>query len=195
MGTESASPSVIDATGRPALALIPEFPGGRWWVAHTRPRSEKAFAQDLSGRGVFYYLPLQRRVTVSRRTGRTSRSLLPLFPGYVFLYGSEEHRRLALTTNRIANLLDVHDPARLLAELRQIERALASGAVLDRGPALDVGAWARIVSGPMSGLEGVIAQRLPRLRLALSVHMLSQSVVVEVAADQVEAIEGPSYWS
>jgi len=174
-------------------AAIPDNLPGLWWVAHTRPRNEKALALDLRARGIFHYLPLCVRATRSKNSGRLSRSLVPVFPGYVFLNGSDLQRQQALTTNRIANTLPVVNQAELVGELRQIQRLLLAKTGFALEPAIEIGAWARVIAGPLEGLEGVVTKRLSRLRLALNVRMLSQSVVVEVSRDLLERIDGPSY--
>ena len=174
-------------------AAIPDDLPGLWWVAHTRPRNEKALALDLRAREIFHYLPLCVRTTRSKNTGRLSRSLVPVFPGYVFLNGSDVQRQQALTTNRIAKTLPVVNQAELAGELRQIQRLLLAKTGFALEPAIEIGEWARVIAGPLEGLEGVVTRRLSRLRLALNVRMLSQSVVVEVSRDLLERIDGPSY--
>jgi transcription antitermination factor NusG len=174
---------------------VPDNLPGLWWVAHTRPRNEKALALDLRARRVFHYLPLRLRTTRSKTSGRVSRSLVPVFPGYVFFNGDEPQRQHALMTKRIANTLAVVNQAELIGELRQIQRLLRSQADFDWEPVIQVGQWARVIAGPLQGIEGIVCKRLPRLRLALNVRMLSQSVVVEVSRDLLERIEAPSYAS
>ena len=51
------------------------------------------------------------RSVVSRRM---SRSIVPVFPGYLFFLGTDEQRYLALTTNRIANILPVPNQQQLV---------------------------------------------------------------------------------
>ena len=172
---------------------IPDNLPGRWWVAHTRPRNEKALALDLRARGIFHYLPLCIHKTRSKNTGRLSRALVPVFPGYLFLNGSDAQRQQALITNRIAQTLPVVNQAELVGELRQIQRLLVANTDFALEPAIEVGQWARVIAGPLEGLEGVVSKRLTRLRLALNVRMLAQSVVVEVSRDLLERIDEPSY--
>jgi transcription antitermination factor NusG len=174
-------------------AAIPDHLPGRWWVVHTRPRNEKALALDLRARRIFHYLPLCVRSTRSKNTGRVSRSLVPVFPGYVFLNSNDAQRQQALMTNRVARTLPVVNQAELVGELRQIQRLLVAKAGFDLEPRIEVGQWARVSAGPLTGLEGVVSRRLTRLRLALNVRMLSQSVVVEMAHDLLEPIDPPSY--
>jgi transcription antitermination factor NusG len=177
----------------PPDEAIPSGLPGVWWVAHTKPRNEKALALTLWSLRIPVYLPLHRRETRSRATGRVSRSIMPVFAGYLFFNASEEQRCLALTTNRIAQTLAVIDQEDLVGHLRQIQRVLAAGAHFRIKKALEVGEWARVIAGPLEGVEGVIAQRRSRLRLVLNVQTLGQSVSVEVTEDVLERIDSPSF--
>jgi len=80
-----------------------ERPGSRaldsWCVLHTRPRAEKALARWLASRDLCFYLPLYERNYVAQR--RVVRSLLPLFPGYVFLRGGEAVREAAAAVDEL----------------------------------------------------------------------------------------------
>ena len=174
------------------IEAIPNGLPGRWWVAHTKPRSEKALALELSKLNIFHYLPLRKRETRSRNTGRISRSLLPVFPGYLFFNGFDEQRHRALATHRIANVLVVASQERLITELRQVHQALFAGVDLRWHNEIRVGQWARVVEGPLIGVQGVIAKRLSKLRLVLNVEMLGQSISVEVSADQLEPLADPN---
>lgn len=174
------------------IEAIPDGLPGRWWVAHTKPRNEKALASELSKLGIFHYLPLRKRETRSRNTGRISRSLLPVFPGYLFFNGLDDQRHRALATHRIANVLVVSSQGRLITELRQVHQALRTGVDVRWHREIKIGQAARVVEGPLTGVEGVIAQRLSRLRLVLNVDMLGQSISVEVSADQLEPIGNPN---
>ena len=189
---DSGVPGALEIS--PAEA-IPDGLTGRWWVAHTKPRNEKALVTDLTALGVRHYLPLRPRATRSRTTGRISRSFVPVFPGYVFFNGTDEHRYLALRTNRIANTLVVTDQAQLIGQLRHIHQVLTSDAGLEWSGRLRVGEWARVVAGPLLGVEGVVCRRLSRLRLVLNVETLGQSVSIEVSRELLERIDGPSYTS
>lgn len=178
---------------RPAETAIPGDLAGRWWVAHTRPRVEKALAFELTQRGVFCYLPIRLRRTRSRATGRDSSALVPVFPSYVFFNADDADRRTALTTQRIVSTLAVHSQPELVAQLRQIQRVLAAQSDFEWGERFETGDWARVTAGALMGVEGVVIGRLRKTRLALNVTMLSQSVRVEVDRELLEKIDAPSY--
>jgi len=166
---------------------------GQWYVAHTRSRNEKALAWELGRLGVFNYLPLCARTTRSPVTRRVSRSMVPVFPGYVFFHGSIEQRYLALRTNRIAQVLNVANQEQFYAELLHVHTLLVSRSDFSVGKRLKVGDWVRIVAGPLQGLEGTIARTSGRWRLHLNVTTLGQCVMVEVDGESVEPIDPPAY--
>lgn len=160
-----------------------------WWVAHTRPRQEKALVSDLVTLGIQSYLPLYERVSRSQRSGRTSRSWVPVFSSYVFVLAMPEDRYRVLRTQRVAQLLVVSDQTRLIHELLQVQRVLANPIAFRIHRGLKAGSWARVVSGPLAGTEGVVEKRLSCIRLALNVEMLGQCISVEVLEDMLEPLE------
>ncbi len=170
----------------PGDLAIDEFEG-QWCVAHTRPRQEKALAWDILRSEGSYFLPMYE---VTRRSrGRQWRTILCLFPGYVFLCGNDDDRARALATNRIANVIPVPDQARLIEELQSIQRLLASKAGIDPYPQLGKGTPCRIRSGPLAGLEGRVERRGSRARFVVSVTILGQGAMIEIDADSIDPME------
>jgi len=176
-----------------AILAVPDQVEGRWWVAHTRPRAEKVLAGELGRLGIPHYLPLCERVTRGGRSGRVTRSVVPVFPGYLFFVATETQRYLAMTTNRIAGTLTVPRQEELVTQLRHLHTVLASATGILRSPRIRTGRWVRIIAGPLAGVEGVVRGWRSRLRVALNVDILGQSVIVDTDADLVELIEPPVY--
>ena len=159
-----------------------------WWAMYTLPRREKELMRRLRARGFAFYAPLVPRRTRSP-SGRLRTSYVPLFSNYVFLYGDENHRYQAMTTNCVSRWLVVPDGERLTHDLRQIKRLLESGAPLTPEARLAAGAHVRIRSGPMSGLEGVIVKRQNQQRLLIAINFLKQGVSVLLDDFQLEQID------
>jgi len=158
----------------------------QWWVAHTKSRNEKALAQDLIGKNISYFLPMSWRA--HRRKGRTFRSLLPLFSGYLFFCGQENQRIEVLRTNRVANLIEVKDQRKLVAELLQVEQALRSGAPLLPHKYIKAGQLCRVIAGPLADLQGIIVKTKGSARLVLQIDMLGQATSAEIDADMIEIL-------
>jgi len=177
----------------PASVIMAADLPGQWFVAQTRSRNEKVLADQLTRLDVFNYLPLTRRVTRSSSTRRISRSVVPVFSGYLFFKGTEDQRYLALRTNRIANVLDVPNQEQLISELLRVQHLLTNTSDFTVADRLSVGDWGRIIAGPLVGLEGVVTSVSHRLRLNMNLTILGQSVAVEVDSDNVERIDPPQY--
>jgi len=163
---------------------------GLWWVAHTKSRNEKALARDLIGRNINYFLPMAW--SVHRRRGRTIRSLLPLFSGYVFFCGEENERVELLKTNRTAGLIRVEDQQKLLEELSQIELALRSGAPLTPHKYIKAGEHCRVIGGALTGLKGIVVRTHTTARLVLQINILGKATSVEVDMDMIEVLDKDS---
>ncbi len=162
---------------------------GLWWVAHTKSRNEKALAQDLICKDISYFLPMSWKVR--RRRSRTTRSLLPLFSGYLFFCGEENQRIELLRTNRVANLIEVKNQQRLVEELLQIEQALRAGAPLVPHKYLKAGQHCQVIAGPLADLQGIIVKTKNATRLVLRIDMLGQAASVEIDTDMIEILDEP----
>jgi transcription antitermination factor NusG len=162
----------------------------RWWVAHTKSRFEKSFAWDLVAKNIAYFLPLIDRMSISG--GKKRRTMVPLFPSYVFFRGDEVARYNALTTGRLCRVIEINDQQGLIAELSAVNRALDGKAVLEPYPTAVVGERCRITTGPFQGMEGVVVRVDDTTRLVLQVGILGQGASMEIDASLVEPVTTPS---
>jgi transcription antitermination factor NusG len=158
-----------------------------WWVVYTKSRQEKAFSRQLIAKQIPHYLPLVKKTYVS--CGRRFSARVPLFPGYVFMFGSEQERVVSLTTNRVSRILGVPDPARLRADLEQVQRLIETGAPLTVEQRLAPGNHVRIRHGAMAGVEGTVLVRRGKTRLIVAVTLLQQGVSVELDDYTLEPID------
>ncbi len=158
----------------------------QWWAIHTLARQEKSLARDLCAMGLSYYLPLVETTKVYRRN-RVCRQL-PLFPGYLFLHGTDDDRVQSLTTNRVSKVLPVSDTERICRELSDLHRLISSGFGVTAETQLSPGDRVRIKVGPMRGIEGVVFRRRSVTRLQVSVHFLQRGASIEVDQSMLESI-------
>jgi transcription antitermination factor NusG len=163
----------------PTLFSEPDSPAALdWFVAHTKPRAEKALARWLLGRSVRYFLPLYRKE--SQLNGRTLTSYMPLFPGYLFVSGGADARYSALASHQVANCLAVHAQEELVDDLQGVYRLMTGDHPIS--PVADVppGTPVEVVDGPFAGLTGRVLKPGPRARLVVEVRMIRQGVSVEL---------------
>lgn len=159
----------------------------QWWALYTRARQEKAISRALLARQVPFYLPLIKKISTVR--GRSVNSHIPLFPGYVFLYGTAEERLFSLTTNRISRILPIDDADSFWRDLQQVHRLIASNAPLTVESRLVSGDRVRVTSGPLIGIEGTVLTRRGGDRLLVSIDFLQQGASVEIADFSLEPVD------
>ena len=120
--------------------------------------------------------------------GRKTRSVLPLFSGYVFLFGGEDERSSALRGDRIVSVLEVGDQEALDHDLHQIHQMLRSGLTVVSEPTVPVGAKFRIANGPLTGIIGSVVRRGKRDQFVAVVQFLGRGATVDLEDWQVEPI-------
>jgi transcription antitermination factor NusG len=158
----------------------------RWWAVYTRSRMEKSLARQLLAMEVPFYLPLIPKTT--RIGGRPLKSLLPLFGGYLFVYGTDSERTETLGTNRVAQIFPASRVDELTQDLRNVRALIASGVPLTPEGRLQPGQSVRVKSGMLMGLEGVVVSRRGEDRLLIAVNFLQQGVSIQISDYQVEPI-------
>lgn len=152
--------------------------GARWWALHTKPRAEKALARRLLRSEVGFFLPLYEKRWIQR--GRRHCSHLPLFPGYLFLWGDGDARLASLATNLVAQVLPVPDQARLTQDLERVQHLMASEQPLAPMPKLQTGQMVTVARGPLAGVDGCILDCSRPWRMLVEVHFLQRGVAVEL---------------
>ena len=157
-----------------------------WWVLYTKSRQEKAVARQLLTWTVPFYLPLVAHTNMIR--GRKVNSHMPVFSGYVFLFGNDTERVQSLKTNRISRVLDVADQTQLDHDLRNVARLIACDAPLTVERRLLPGQRVRIKTGAFAGVEGTVVQRRGRSRLLVAVNFLQQGVSIDIEDFQLEPL-------
>ena len=164
-----------------------ELPDRRWFVLYTKARQEKSLGRELLKYQVPFYLPLVKKTNVSRNRKRIS--LVPLFGGYLFVYGAEEERVRCLTTNRISRVLVVEQPEQLVFDLRQFRRLIAANAPLTIESRLAPGRRVRVRQGAFAGVEGTVLKRRGETRLLVAINFLQQGASVEIDDFLLEPLE------
>ena len=161
-----------------------------WFAAMTFPRHEKSVQKHLNQRGVKHYLPIYR----SPRKWRNGLKVileLPLFPGYIFVHIQRTERVRVLEVPGVLTIVGCTGGE--MAPLPEAEiEALRSGLELRQAepyPLLTVGERARIRSGPLAGLEGIVVRKKTSLRVVLTIELIQQSVAVEVNGEELEPVE------
>lgn len=157
-----------------------------WYVAHTRPRSEKKLAQYCLRNGLEATLPCVTNIRKYQR--KTARFENPLFPGYLFLKILPEDRQSVEQSDYCVSLLDVPDQREFVEQLEDILAAVSSESEIRLAPAIDTGTRVKIKVGPLRGVEGVVDRREGSCDVYLQLDFIGQAAVLTVPASDLELI-------
>lgn len=178
--TESVPQGRPESVVPPAAESPAEYLMTRWYAAYTCARHEKRVAEQLQQREVEYFLPLYE--SLRRWADRRKLVQLPLFPGYVFVRIALKDRLQVLEIPSVTYLVGFNGHPVPLPDV-EVE-AIRTCAALRNGvephPYLRVGKRARIIRGPLRGLEGILLRRRGRCRFVISLELIMRSVAVEV---------------
>ena len=166
----------------------------KWYAIYTSPRHEKRVGQYLSVKEIEHYLPLY---SVHRKWNDGSHVTvdLPLFPGYLFVRIDRRERVRVLEVPGVLSFVGGTGRQPAVLPIEEID-ALRIGLPLRHAephPLLTVGQRARIQSGALAGMEGVVLRLKNSLRVVLTMDLIMKSVSVEVGATELAPVdaEGP----
>lgn len=158
----------------------------RWYVLHVKPRSEKVVAEWLAHYKAFCHLPTYVKIKKVQR--RRVRTVMPLFPGYVFARMDAWQRRAMLETNKVIRTIEVACPRPMIHQLRQIahaaRRAPMPDSLVPKAESFHAGDYVRVTAGPFYGLRGYIERATSRLYL--NIDILGRSVEIAMSPADVE---------
>ena len=162
------------------LSMPAAYSEQHWYAAYTCANHEKRVAAELGARAVEHFLPLYS--SVRRWKDRRVRLDLPLFPGYVFVRLALCDKLRVLQIPAVARLVGFNGQPAALSddEMEVLQRGLTAQLQPEPHPYLAVGRRVRVVSGPLTGLEGIIVRKKNRFRFVISLNLIMRSVSVEM---------------
>ena len=153
-----------------------------WWLAHTKPRQEKALAHELFEAELPFFLPCtQHRVRVRNQV---ITRYIPLFSGYAFVRVTMQERTRVFSGNRIARLVSVLDQELLTYDLQQVCKLLQLGEPVQLEDHLLPGTAVTIRSGPLAGIDGTIVRATTGTskKFVVRVNLLQRGISVTLDA-------------
>ncbi|MDR3792598.1 MAG: UpxY family transcription antiterminator [Terracidiphilus sp.] len=165
----------------------------RWFAIYTTPRHEKSVARHMGQREIEHYLPLYRS---ERRWSDGSKVTLdlPLFPGYIFVRITNRERGQVLGVPGVLSMVSGTGgvPAVLPDALIDVLRGGLAACQAEPHRLLMAGQRARIRTGALAGMEGVVIRMKGTLRVVLTIEQLMRSIAVEVASEDLEPLQSES---
>jgi transcription antitermination factor NusG len=162
---------------------------GPWFALQVVPRHEKSVDRILEYRGYTHFLPIYR---VRRRwSDRFSVVEEPLFPGYVFCRSQSNLMEVIRGCPGIIRIVAFGGrphpvPDKEIEALQQIVRGKREYSAF---PYLNRGQKVQVISGPLTGISGIITQFKNCDRLVISLDVIMKSVSVEIEQSEVTLVQ------
>ncbi len=160
-----------------------------WYAVNVRSRHEFKVNDRLSRKDVEVFLPWVERER--KWKDRKKKVIFPLFPGYIFVHTTRD-------AGSLVNVLKVAGAVRFLCtnpgipdpipddQITSLQKLVANQKELDPYPYLNEGQKVIIKRGPLTGVEGILVEKVDRHLLVLSVDVLQQGVALTIEASDVE---------
>lgn len=151
-----------------------------WYVIRVKPQHERTVSYALARKDFDCYVPLY---TAKRRWADSLKELdLPLFPGYVFCRMNHAHAAEILRMPAVYQLVGEGNWPAFIEEpeLHRIQRIEKAGLPISPWPYLKKGQQVRVASGPLAGLDGVLATTPSTWHVVVNVQLLQRGVAVAV---------------
>lgn len=157
-----------------------------WYLAFTKPRQEQVALANLLQQGYQAYLPLYKIFNRSSLGGAEAAAVFePMFARYVFFRPGSARQSIApvRATRGVSSLVSFRfEPAtighELMLAIRKCEQARDEADLAALSP-FQAGSHARLRSGPLQGLVGVV-QMVSAKRVALLLDLLGKPQRIEV---------------
>lgn len=157
-----------------------EATGQEWFAIHTRYQHERIVESGLAGKGFRTFLPTYKEI----RSWGDRRKVIstPLFPGYMFASDARERRLDILTVPGACGVVSIQGiPAPIPQEdMETVMKVAACAESLRPHPFLRRGDMVKVISGPLSGIDGVLVKEKGGCWVVISIQLLGRSAAVAV---------------
>jgi transcriptional antiterminator RfaH len=160
-----------------------------WFVLYTHSRCEFKVLESLEALGIITYLPIKK--SIKMWSDRKKEIASPLFPGYVFILANEKERLISIENKQVARCLtDAGKPAIVPDwQMESLQKIIKLNSPPDIIEGLVEGNMVEITSGPLKGIQGVIADNDNKNRLTVSIELIHRTVIVHLLDDWVRVIK------
>lgn len=158
----------------------------QWYVLYLRPRTEDRVCRTLTKLGYEVFLPVIQIIRIWKN--RQKRKIQhPLFPNYLFVYTHAHElyaiRRLAHVVSYIAS---GGIPSTISEdEIDGIRRILGLECPVTVEGKFYKGQRVRIVSGPLTGYEGILIRQHSKTRFGILLKAINHTVLIDIAQSEL----------
>lgn len=160
-----------------------------WYVFYTRPHAEKVVHNELLKRQYDVFLPMVKtfRLWKNRQKGTVYKVL---FPGYIFVKTIESEIYDVLYIRKIVRCIKCGDRPAVVpgTVISCIKIMLEMGQEVFTSQDFTEGEHVRVISGPLTGYEGILVKRKGKTRFCIELNHIRQCACIDISASMLEKI-------
>ena len=162
-----------------------------WYLIYTKPKQEEIARLNLEQQNYEAYLP--KVMGLKRKQGRSVKTVLPMFPRYLFIHLDNQTDDWVpiRSTIGVANLVRfgmeaARVPEKLVEEIRVRENPDGVIALPDKS--FKKGETVRIATGPFEGYEAIFSDRQAQNRVLVLLRIAENFVNLKLDQHEIESI-------
>lgn len=161
--------------------------GRNWYVFYTAPRAEKVIQKELILRGYEVFLPIIKTMRIWKNRQRKIVEQV-LFESYIFVNTEEKYLHKICQTPKIVTFIQCGGkPSKINIKcIEGIKQMLNLHQEISVEPIFTEGEEVQIISGPLTGYEGILVKQKSKTRFGIQLKEINQTVFINVCTRIVE---------
>jgi transcription antitermination factor NusG len=161
------------------------FKANQWYAVRVKGRQEVQVSQILRFKGYETLVPLYK--ATKKWSDRNKVVELPLFPSYIFCQFDPQIQGKIISTPGVTSIVGFGQGPVPVSEdeIASLKILMQSGAECGPHSYFHAGEEVEVLSGPLTGIKGVVVSSGRKMRLVISVELIQGSVAVEVDESSV----------
>ena len=167
------------------MNIEPDTAARHWFALYTKPRHEFKAGLQFDNLSIEYYLPTLTKI--KQWSDRKKKVVEPLFRGYIFIYGCEKERILAVSQSTIVRNVSFNGKPAVIPnwQIDNLKKMLIDNPEVFVQNKIEIGSKVRIIDGPFKDVIGIVKSAQEEKWLAVSVDFLRCTVLVRLPKESV----------
>ena len=161
----------------------------KWHVLYLRPRTENLVCRTLTNLNYEVFCPVIQSIRIWKNRQK-KKITFPLFPNYLFVYAYPHELYLIKCIPQVVSYVAFGGKPSTISgnEIEGIRRMLAMGRAITVETKFSKGERVRILSGPLTGYEGVLVMQSSKTRFGIQLKAINHAVFIDVVQSDLEKL-------
>lgn len=160
----------------------------KWFVLYIKHNYGKKIEQQCEKLGIEVFFPVI--TTIRQWSDRKKKVEVPILPGYIFINATEKERLSSLSISGVVkNVMFNKEFATLrTSEIENIKRIIENNKFIDTYNSISPGSKVKVISGPLTGVEGVLVEIKGKKVFSLVLETINSSILVDIPQEETVLI-------